>query len=359
MEQKTSGQPKYKRIAQHLQREIEAGRFAVQERLPSFTEMRAQFGATPTTANLVYGVLEQQGLIVREPGRGIFVAEPPRPARTLSTIGIVGNAFTEENEVPYWAYLVQGVRKAAAQAEVEILLFNEEHPASGWEKVDGVLVCVGADELQPVLPPGLACVSLINPARQVTSVMADDYDGVRLAMEHLLELGHRRIGFLLPTPQHVTYKPRLASYRAALRKAGVEPQKSWVRSLSKEGWKNCNNFGDLGRSEMKHWLEDDWHKLGCTAFLTVNDEMAIGAIETLQGAGIRVPDDVSVVGFDGTQIGEYFRPRLTSVKMPLRQIGERGVELLLDQIRGEDTAAQSEVLPMKLLVRDSTRRIQS
>lgn len=353
---KTTEKPKYKVIAEHIRRGIETGELGTAERLPSFTELRAQFGATPTTANQVYGVLEQQGLIVREPGRGIFVARRLVPQKA-NTIGIVGSAFELEHEMPYWSYLVEGVRCAAAQAGVEILLYHDEHPAPGWEKADGVLMCSKADQMFPALPPGMPCVSLITPASQVPSVIANDHKGARLAAEHLLELGHRRIGMLLSQPEHPISASRLEGYRAALWEAGIAPQTNWVRAVGEEAWQGCTKFDALGRAQMEHWLREDWRELGCTALLTHNDEMAIGVIETLQEAGLRVPEDTSVVGFDGTRLGEYFRPRLTSVEVPLRQIGARGVELLLAQIRGEIIPAKSEVLPVQLVVRSSTSKI--
>jgi DNA-binding LacI/PurR family transcriptional regulator len=355
MKIKATRQPKYKKIAEQLRQEIHAGRLSTQDRLPSFTELHARFGATPTTANQVFGVLEKQGLIVREPGRGVFVAKPTlRPA--TGVVGVMGRSLAENDDVPYWAYLLQGMRRVAEREGVELLLLNSARPGPGWEKIDGVLVSGAPEKVQAMLPPGMPGVSLIQPTTAMSSVVANDYAGAKLATAHLLELGHRRIGYMQPPASHRIESRRLTGYQAALWDAGIESDPRWVHRLN-DGWKKVRYFDDLGRVQMSQWLQGGWAELGLTAMLTHNDEMAIGVIETLQNNGIEVPRDVSVVGFDGTKAGEYFRPRLTSIEVPLQRIGERSLELLLEQIKEEKTELVGEVMPVRLVVRESTQAI--
>ena len=107
---------------------------------------------------------------------------------------------------------------------------------------------------------------------------------------------------------------------------------------------------------MKAWLSesDDWSKIGCTALLCHNDDVAIGAMQALNAAGLKVPDDVSVVGFDGTEVGEYSSPQLTTIEVPLQQMGKVAIGLLQKQIEVDEVIVGHKVLPTQLRVREST-----
>jgi LacI family transcriptional regulator len=108
---------------------------------------------------------------------------------------------------------------------------------------------------------------------------------------------------------------------------------------------------------MKKWLSDGWRETGCTAILAQNDVAAIGVMQILQEEGIRVPDDVSVMGFDGTEICDLVSPRLWSVMLPLAQIGAKAVEILNRQIAGEADAGETILLPLHLRQGESVARI--
>ena len=110
---------------------------------------------------------------------------------------------------------------------------------------------------------------------------------------------------------------------------------------------------EQGRKSMSEWLKEDWAKLNCTALLVQNDFIAMGALAVLKDAGYKVPDDVSVVGFDGLDVCDMISPTLTTVEVPLRQIGSTALELLLRQLRNEESERHIE-LPTKLMVKEST-----
>jgi DNA-binding LacI/PurR family transcriptional regulator len=233
--------------------------------------------------------------------------------------------------------------------------FYSYHDGPAWEKIDG-LIMTGAGNAHELLP-GLPCVSLMRPMPGVTSVVADNFGGARAATEHLLALGHTRIGCLLFTDD-VLSQQKLCGYQAALRQAGIAFEPRWLRSLTEPGEK-AFDFMRYGAQRMTAWLEEDWRELGLTALLCENDQTAISAINVLREAGLRVPEDVSVVGFDGTEVSEYSHPALTTVEVPLFEIGRRGLEELMRQIEEEKMAAREIVLLAQLKVRASTRRISS
>jgi DNA-binding LacI/PurR family transcriptional regulator len=351
--------PKYRILTERLRKQVTGGELKPGDRMPSFAEMSDRFGATPTTVSRVYHQLEREGLIIREPGRGTFVALTQQ--RTHGVIGVLGMSLQDDN-VPYFSYQMSGLRQVAAAAGRELLLLGETTPSIGWEKLEGVISDGFSAKMLRRLPPGMPCVSCVYPVEEVASVVANDYLGARSATEHLLQLGHRRIGYLISDTTHPISQRRLAGYKAALWEAGIEPQSSWVRDLdcpSLSG-KEAGTLGydDVGRRRMQEWLGENWSDVGCTALLTQNDDTAIGAIGALREAGLRVPDDVSVIGYDGTKLADYFTPRLTTVEVPLREIGRRGMERLLALIEGRDTSTENEILPVRLKVGRSTAQVK-
>lgn len=325
---------KFSHIADCLREQIEAGEFKPGDRLPSFAELRATFEVTPNTVSRALVALEQDGLITREQGRGTFVAERGRAAapHVRGSLGVIGVASTSGyREHPYYLRILQGLQKAAHDAGREVLLLHQGS-AIAWEKVDGVVLPGFQQDVQWDLPVGMPSVSLVFPREGSASVVSDDYQGTMDAVAHLVGLGHRRIGFLtlaFRTDADVLTLGRYEAYKHALGTAGIKLNPAWVRPLRVE--EPVTPFMELGRQKMKAWLEQDWADLGCSALLTQNDDSAMGVIEALQAAGLRVPADVSVVGFDGTEISEYFRPCLTTVQVPLHEMGAKAVDLLIRQ----------------------------
>ena len=196
---------------------------------------------------------------------------------------------------------MEGICEAAEASATPLLLLGHENTA-GWEKVDGVLISDwNATGVLRKAPPGLPRVSVLASFHDVASVRADDYVGTRDAVRYLMDLGHRRIAYLHGGLDPVSQK-RIAGYTGALKSSGVSPESKWLRVLQGQ-YDIGAAFVAEGRNSMARWLADDWTRLGCTALLCHNDEVAVGAMQVLQENGLRVPGDVSVVGFDGSDMG--------------------------------------------------------
>ncbi len=343
---------KYKLLAESLREQIQTGQLQPEDRLPSFSEMRARHGATPTTVERVYSLLERDGLVKREKGRGVFVARP-LASRTNGVVGIVGlhSSYTSH---PWGMHLLEGIQQVAREAEKELLLVYRipTDPNLKWEKIDAVLNLEPTTQIvTPYLPPGMPFVSALTRAKGYSSVVVDETGGVREAVQHLVSLGHRRIGYLIQDSMyHAPFlRPRITAYGEALQSAGIEADARWVRNL--EG---RPPYREGGYNNMKSWLADDWHELGCTALLVQNDDTAVGVMQALQEEGIQVPGDVSIIGFDSTEISEYCTPHLTSVKVPLQEVGAQAMQLLLQLMQGESLQPTTYELPTNLVVRGSS-----
>lgn len=347
---------KYPQLVAELTARIQSGQLAAGQKLPTFVELQQAFSVTPHTVNRAMIALEHSGLIERRRGSGVSVAHHKKPRSRTNTIGLCGLGFGLGGASSYWLHLLEGVHRGVEDSGAQILLLKDIR-GEGWEKVDGVIVSGWADaqyidQILSTIP--LVCLFVTHPQR--ASVTADEYSGAKAATEHLLELGHRRIAFL-HSENSFSIPPRLRGYEDALREAGIAPRQNWRRVLSGKNEVGAQ-FSAAGRRDLTSWITEggrnNWKKVGCTALLCHNDETAVGALQALKENGLRVPDDVSVVGFDGTDIGEYSSPRLTSVEIPLHQIGKAAVGLLERQIEADEVLVEHKILPTQLRVREST-----
>jgi LacI family transcriptional regulator len=354
-----AGEPKYASIAARYRQQIQSGVLRPGDRLPSFAEVRAQLGVGQSTLERAHQLLESETLILREPGRGVFVAPQRRRPKT-GIIGLYGIDAVKGHH-PYFSRLLEGVHLAAQEAGIEILLLHENVPLAP-DKVDGILLySTMPDVALRKLPPEVPCVSLLTSARGISSVTVDDSEGVAAAVRHLVEQGHRRIAYLVGRSHQSVAQCRTTAYRNALCEAGIMPQDEWLRNLpelSSLGHREIYRaFVEWGHEAMIGWLANGWTDLGCTALLAHNDDTAIGATRALQEAGWKVPKQVSVVGYDDTLSAELFHPPLTTVHVPLREIGSRAMELLLNEIESETASGSAEpelVFTPTLQVRAST-----
>lgn len=340
--------PRYAFIAQELRRQIETGELAPGERLPSFAHMRAQ-GISQNTMEKVYILLESEGLIDRANGSGVYVADgTPRKKAATGLIGYLSSGTQQPQQFGmhfYGAHIQQGAREAAKKHGVHLMLLDGDSDAEVWRKLDGVL------SLEQDVPISIPCVNLMAAGDGRASVVADEDSGITAAVHHLAALGHRRIAYLIH-PHEPYHSQRLNAYRAALHENAIRPDARWVRHL-RNIWEYPTAFVGAAAHRMEEWLAEDWSELDCTALLCQNDQSAIGAMQALGVAGLRIPEDISVIGFDGTEAADFANPHLTTIEVPLYDIGAAGVELLLDQING-NTGDVVRALPTKLKVGAST-----
>ena len=170
----------------------------------------------------------------------------------------------------------------------------------------------------------------------------DNVAAAREMTEHLLALGHKRIA-LIGGPEGITTTAhRLAGYREALAEAGIPFDGDLV-------WPGAFTFASGIEAAQRYLNFSDKP----TAFFASNDQTAISAMAVLRQAGVRVPEDVSVAGFDNIEQARYMHPSLTTIEVPMQQLGAEGIRHLLAQLAGEKTELLV-TLPHHLVVRDST-----
>ncbi|MER5516686.1 LacI family DNA-binding transcriptional regulator [Streptomyces sp. NPDC002677] len=284
-----------------------------------------------------------------------------RHARSLITgrSDSVGFLLTEPQERffedPNFNVLLSGCTQALAGHDIPLLLMlagtkDERRRITRYISaghVDGVLLVSShsgdpvAEELRAAGVPLVACGKPIGLGSKVSYVAADDRDGARDMVRHLLSLGRRRIGMItgpLDTPGGVE---RLAGYKEVLTEAGVEIDESLIVSGD-----YSRASGEAGAERLLAQAPD------LDAVFVASDLMAQGVLTVLQRAGKRVPDDIAVGGFDDSPVATTVSPALTTIRQPWDRISTEMVRVLLAQIGGEDPAAV--ILPTELVRREST-----
>jgi LacI family transcriptional regulator len=214
-------------------------------------------------------------------------------------------------------------------------------------RVDGILVVAPSLEEDPALgaalrgPLPVVSINRINGA-VVPTVGSDHTVTGTLAAEHLLGLGHRRIGTVTGPRTRQVVRARMRGFRAALRAAGESLPD---RRIAEADWTH-----DGGRSATHRLLDAD---PTVTAVFVHADVMAVGVLKALHERGLRLPADCSVVSCDDLSFAAYLVPPLTTVRIPFQETGERAATLLVDRIGGK-TIPTRDLLPVELVVREST-----
>lgn len=270
--------------------------------------------------------------------------------RTLS-IGVVTQAI----DSPFYGAALRGIEVELGQAGYSPL-FMSGHWRADQEarcievlrarRVDGLIVLTGrlsdtalrsAARSLPVVVTGRSL-----KAGQLVSLDFDNCDGAFQATRHLIELGHRRIAFIAGDPEHPDAVERQRGYHKALEAAGLRADPAIVHP---------GDFSERsGEAAVERLLASGAR---FSAIFAANDQMAFGAAVGLYRHGRRVPEDVSLVGFDDVAGAVYFVPPLTTVHNPIQEIGQLAARAILSLLAGE--APQGEVPAPRLVTRESTR----
>ena len=232
----------------------------------------------------------------------------------------------------------------------------EKYPRMLVERaVDGFLLLnTPADQISVPVP--VVAISAHSVIEQVTNIVVDHHKAVEQALAHLYALGHRRIAFMRGPHAIPDSEFRWEAIQQVTQEMGIKLDSNLVITIDSDAWSMKTGYHpmtpEIGYKPMQALLSKT-HDF--TAIFCFNDISAIGAIRALKDTGLDVPGDVSVVGFDDIQSAEYATPSLTTVRQPLREMGKRGAQVLLERIANREKEFPAEIMmDPELVVREST-----
>lgn len=300
----------------------------------------------PTTREKVLAAIKELDYRPNALAKGLLM-------KKTMTIGIIIPDISN----PYYAEIVRGIQDTADLAGYAALIHNTDgkqeriirHIYLLREKsVDGVIFCGGIInwyETLSILKELKERVVVVGRHEvDFPAVMVDNMGGATQAVQHLIELGHRRIGCIGGPEGSPTAADRVTGYRNALARNGI----AFNECLVKRGTWNPESGYLLARELLKEPERP-------TALFSANDQMAFGAIKAARELGLNVPENLAVVGFDNVPTGSYFDPPLTTVEIPMYDIGVASMRMLIALLSGEPFE-KLRLFNAKLLVRGSTVR---
>jgi LacI family transcriptional regulator len=317
---------------------------------PTLADVAARAGVARSTASYVINRVEHARVAEGTRARVLAAVEelgyrPNAAARGLRTQRTLMLGFVSDDIAagPFAGETIRGAQDAAWEAEHLLLIANTGGDAEVQHtvidamvdrQVDGLLVAAvaaGRVDVEPLRGLSVPCVlvNCFSDEDVFPAVIPDDERGGREAAEILLEAGHRRIAFINGASGVHAAEARLRGFRAALERHGVE----FDPELAPYG----NWWPDSGYEHAHRLLELEQPP---TAIFCGNDRMAIGVYEALKERGLRIPEDVTVLGYDDMELAQHLRPALSTMALPHYEMGRWGCERLL----GGRTAALRELL---------------
>lgn len=285
-----------------------------------------------------------------------MVARNLRRGRTGAIVVLVPNLGN-----PFFSLILAGIEQAAAPAGFSVLIVDTKQPHTDQDQLFTYLHTTRADgliSLDGALPPDLLArqgeANALPPLvfacewadeSPFVKVVIDNEAGAAMAIRHLHELGHRRIGHVQGPRGNVLTETRLAGTQKALEELGLPVRPEWFFA------------GDFslhsGAEAARQWMALEERPTGV---FCASDQMACGFISEIVSAGMSAPRDVSVVGFDDIDIARHFIPALTTIHQPRVAIGQAAARLLIERINDDSggKAFKDQTLPVELIVRQST-----
>lgn len=285
---------------------------------------------------------------------------PNSSARTLSTkkSWTIGVVFSEKLGLglthPFFSHIIESFKNVIEEKGYDLLFISREIGSSIYSylehcshrNVDGVIVVhtnFCEPEVQEILSSDLPSVVIDNTDAATIKVTSDNEEGVELAISHLTSLGHTRIAHITGNDESYASTVREETFVKAMTQHGLEIPQGYIQSggyFSLEG----------GYKAMEELLKQ---KPLPTAVFASGDYMAIGAISAIKDAGLSVPEDISIIGFDDVEVAKLVSPSLTTIRQDTEAIGEMAAIRLLSKINGEEGNVH-ESIPVSLIERHST-----
>ncbi|MFH0796921.1 MAG: GntR family transcriptional regulator [Candidatus Omnitrophota bacterium] len=360
---KNSVNPLYYQLKDTIRQKVRDGEYKVSDLIPSTAELCKIYKLSTTPVRRAISELIGEGLLKGMPGKGTFVVAEQNQVNQKGN-RLVGVIFTGPTTHPFFMDILNGIEtflnpfgyhlivttsNSNAEKERQIVLELREKGAEGLILTPVITVnrTPSADQaLKEVLAEDfpLVFVDSTIPEIQVDYVTTNNEKGGYLATRHLIKLGHSRIGFVLGININ-TVQERLAGYRRALNEFNIPYDPLLVKHSYLE--LQYEDAGYQNTMDLLHLANPP------SAIFSCNDTLVLGVYRACWELGKRIPDDISVIGFDDVSYSAFLCPPLTTIHQPKVEMGQKAAELLLNLIRGGKNNPAQVILDNHLVERSS------
>jgi DNA-binding LacI/PurR family transcriptional regulator len=354
-------------LRQNLRQAVLSGRVKIGDRLGSERKLADEFGIPRSLVGRVLEGLAEEGLVSRNVGRGgtvVLSNNPTRPRTGLKQMTCLLTHFRTWSATDNYFYdLIHGAQEAAREVGYSLNLWSPPANKPLDEAMEDALeLCsefaivdeeFNDDFVEKLQKRGIRPILLNRPSRlAVDHVLADNASGIRQALTYLYKLGHRRIGYV-----GNVYDPNNTEREQAFIDIGIELGLDQIGHIlpldvNSRKLKGILNSTEIALLEEAKLTEEFLRKH--TAVLGSNDYVAKAIYQKAKSVGMRVPEDLSVIGFGAFALAGQLEPKLTSVRIESGQIGRRAVQLFLDRLRGPEIfTSRTERILVDLRVQES------
>ncbi len=376
---KNAGVPRHTQVKDILRDLVTSGKYQPGDKIPAELQLADLMGVSKMTVNKAVLALAADGLLIREVGRGTFIAPPTAPTAPQPKSYEIGNAprkialsFVEGAKdvlgSSYYGGIYRGVaaymEEADEVAEMSLAPASIKDYRADAERslVDGRLIFAPRAEAIPAIEAlwtsgthPLVVVGASWPNLNAPAVDSDNTGGAFTAVRYLLERGHTRIALLFAEAETANTQDRVAGYRRALAMGGIAPRPEY-EIQAEAAWK----AGTTAEEKLFALLCNRAEPV--TAIFAAGHYLALEAFNAVRISGKTIPTDVSVIGYDDATAADLIHPRLTVMRQPLFEMGRRGAERLL-RLMGDPDAERDgpvvrELLPAELIPRESVAPVK-
>ncbi len=304
---------------------------------------------SPETKSKIIELAKKYNFVPNAFGKGL-------KKQVTENIGVI---FCREQQPlsgnPFYSRVLEGIEAELAVKKFSLILQLIPEPEQNGlpkmvrqQQVDGlILVGIFKEQFVNTILHNNIPVVMVDPKFSVDDccqILIDNEQGAFTATNYLIQRGHRRIGFISGDLERMSFRQRLQGYKRAIQENGILVDQKLIETGGLEqGYEHVRRLLSL--------------KDRPTAIFAANDINAIHGYKAIQEFNLKIPDDISVIGFDDIDLAKYANPSLTTIRVYKEELGSIGVRILLQLINGEITTPMKTVLPTKLIERDSVKRL--
>ena len=331
----------------------------INDKLPGERTFSTELGISYMTIRRAIDNLVKKGLLYKIPKKGTFVADPKQAAtKTTKTKNLgyfLDSSIKDGLSSPYYSMVFDALEKEAGKYGYSMMYFSNADGSDFLEiakKIDGVVVSC-FPRIEPIIQEikervAVVCIDNTSVDKSIPSVTLDNFNSVADSITYLFSLGHRRIGFITGLDDSDIGRGRLAGYLSALKSQHIDEDRDLI-------YKGDYSF-ETGRIGADYFLSMPRPP---TAIMCANDSMAISVLKEVSRRGMRVPEDISIIGFDDIVMASQITPALTTVSVPVEEIAKRAIDILRAAMDSNDQQYQHASLPCQLVERETAAEVSN